>query len=58
MTDEIDPDDLQVDEDDDSTFNDWEDETDDSAEVDAYADEVAAAVEAFGVPVLEPGKSA
>jgi hypothetical protein len=53
----INPDDLELDPDDDSTFHDWEEETDDSDDVDAYADELKAAVEAFGVEVLEPGET-
>ena len=37
-------------------FDDFEDDPDDSAAVDAYATEVQAAVEALGVTVLEPGQ--
>lgn len=41
-----------------STFNDWEegDGPDDSAAVDDYMAEVAAAVEAFGLVPMEPGE--
>lgn len=54
MTDEVDPDELLLDEED--TFDDWEDETDDSVELDRYAHDVAVAVEEFDVPILEPGE--
>jgi hypothetical protein len=37
-------------------FDDFDDDPDDSAAVDAYAAELQAAVEALGVTVLEPGQ--
>ena len=38
-------------------FDDAEPDTDDSDELERYAAELAAAVVAFGVPVLEPGET-
>lgn len=37
------------------TFADYADDPDDSAEVDAYAEALAEAVDALGVDVIEPG---
>jgi len=37
-------------------FDDAEPDTDESDELELYAAELAAAVAAFGVPVLEPGE--
>jgi len=37
-------------------FDDAEPDTDDSDELEEYATELAAAVAAFGVPVIEPGE--
>ncbi len=37
-----------------SEFADFEPDTDDSDELELYAVELAAAVEAFGVPVIQP----
>lgn len=39
-------------------FDDFETDPDDTTELDAYADELAEAVAAFDVPVLEPGRPA
>lgn len=42
----------------DTTFDDWPDDgdgPDDSDAIEQFAAEIEAAVEAFGVPVLEPG---
>lgn len=41
--------------DDPGAFDDFADDPDDGDAVELYADELAAAVEAFGVPVLERG---
>jgi hypothetical protein len=53
MTEEFDPDDLDTEEE--TEFNDWEDETDDSEELDNYAAEIDEYVQATGTPVYEPG---